>query len=78
MFKQAPLRGSHLCHGVRGLRLLSPDCRVRRQCDAGGRVAGRLGPLDADRGRRRVDGQPRTPGRKHCNIKSIQARIVKH
>lgn len=57
--------GSHLRHGVRRLRLLSPDGRVRRQCDSGGRVSGPLGPLDADGGRRRVDGQSRTSGRKH-------------
>lgn len=55
---------SHLCHGVRRLRLLGPDGRVRRQRDACGRVPGRLRPLDADGGRRVVNGQAGTPGRK--------------
>lgn len=54
---------SNLRHGVRSLGLLSADGRVRRQRDACGGVTGRLRPLNTDGGRRRVNGQSRTPGR---------------
>ena len=70
-------KGSDLCHGVWGLRLLGPDGRVRRQRDAGGCVTGRLRPLDAHGGRRRVNCQPWTPERKCYCVKSAKGRFDK-
>lgn len=65
-----PLRISHLCHGVRRLRLLSPNCWVRWQRDPCGGVTGCLRPLNTD------GGQPRTPERKPYCIKSGHRRSL--
>lgn len=60
---------SNLCHGVCGLWFLSPNCRVRWQCDPCRRVPRRLRPLNANSGWRRVNSQTWTPERRYSSVK---------
>lgn len=53
----------NLCHGVCGLWFLSPNCRVRWQCDPCACVTSCLRSLNADSSWRRVNSQTLTPER---------------
>lgn len=59
----------NLSHGVCGLWFLSPDCRVRWQCDPCGCVTSCLRPLNADSSWRRVNSQTWTPERRKSCVK---------
>lgn len=61
----------YLCHGVCGLCFLSPDCRVRWQCDPCRRVPRCLRPLNANSGWRRVNSQTWTPERTYSCVKNF-------